>query len=170
EKFFKNVFFPICKSQGVDHILHGGDIFDRRKFIDYFSLKRSKEIFFNPLKESGLKMDLLVGNHDIPFRNTLSVNSPDLLLRDYSECINVIDEPTVLDYGVKILMVPWICAENHAESMNMIKNSDASIVLGHFEIQGFSMYKGVESHEGFDRSIFTRYSRVFSGHYHTRSS
>jgi DNA repair exonuclease SbcCD nuclease subunit len=42
--------------------------------------------------------------------------------------------------------------------------------MGHLEIAGFSMYRGMESHEGFSKDIFKKFDLVFSGHYHHRSN
>ena len=54
--------------------------------------------------------------------------------------------------------------------MDQMKQSQAQLCMGHFEISGFAMYRGMESHEGLDRNIFDKFAMVFSGHYHTRSS
>jgi hypothetical protein len=42
--------------------------------------------------------------------------------------------------------------------------------MGHFEIAGFAMYRGMESHDGLSKEIFDKFDLVFSGHYHHRSS
>jgi hypothetical protein len=42
--------------------------------------------------------------------------------------------------------------------------------MGHFEIQGFSMYRGMPSEEGLDRGLFRKFECTFSGHYHHKSS
>jgi DNA repair exonuclease SbcCD nuclease subunit len=169
EKFYRDVFFPTCKQYGVVDVLHGGDLFDRRKYIDYFSLKRSKDYFFSKMEESGMKMYTLVGNHDIPYRNTLSANSPELLLTEYKSIIPI-SSPKVINVGVDVAMIPWICADNYDESTKLIKTTAAPVCLGHFEIKGFAMYRGMESHEGFDTGMFKRFDLVMSGHYHHRSS
>jgi DNA repair exonuclease SbcCD nuclease subunit len=146
-----------------------GDTFDRRKYINFYTLQQSKRIFFDVLAERNIKTYILVGNHDTTFKNTNAVNSPDLLLEDYDNIISI-SSPTTLNLGGQdILMMPWICAENHEESMRMIKESTAPICMGHFEIQGFQMYRGAPSHDGLDMSVFSKFDIVFSGHYHHKS-
>lgn len=167
-KFYTNVFFPTLRERGITTVLHLGDLFDRRKYIDYYSLKRSREYFFEPMRD--FKMHVLVGNHDIALRNSLDINSPELLLSEYTN-IKPISEPTVIGVNsASFLMLPWVCADNYAKSMDMLKTAKADLCCGHFEISGFSMYKGMESHEGFDAGLFDRFDMVFSGHYHHRSS
>lgn len=53
--------------------------------------------------------------------------------------------------------------------MDEMKNTSATLCMGHFEIAGFAMYRGSESHEGMDRTIFDKFDLVFSGHYHHKS-
>jgi hypothetical protein len=67
-------------------------------------------------------------------------------------------------------MMPWICAENYNDSMEVLSNTDADVCMGHFEIAGFAMHRGMPSHEGLNRELFRRFGCVFSGHYHHRSS
>lgn len=167
-KFYTNVFFPTLRENGVTTVLHLGDLFDRRKYIDYYSLKRSKEYFFEPMRD--FTMHTLVGNHDIALRNSLEINSHELLLSEYTN-IKPISDPAVIQVNsASFLMLPWICTDNYAKSMDMLKTAKADLCCGHLEISGFSMYKGMESHEGFDAGLFDRFDMVFSGHYHHRSS
>ena len=63
EKFYDDVFFPALEEHGVDTVVHMGDAFDSRKSIDYQSLQWAKRVVFDPLKEEGIKMHLIVGNH-----------------------------------------------------------------------------------------------------------
>jgi len=67
-------------------------------------------------------------------------------------------------------MMPWICADNYDESMEFIKNTNAAICMGHFEIAGFAMHRGMPSQEGLNREIFRKFEYTFSGHYHHKSS
>ncbi len=171
EKFYTETFFPIVKEEKVNAILMLGDTFDRRKYMNFYTLKRSKEMFFEPLANLGLDVHILAGNHDTYFKNTNDVNSVSLLLAEYGATFNVIDSPTTIYVGPhKICMMPWICPENYEESMKLLKDTDAEYCMGHFEIAGFAMYRGMPSEGGLDRSLFRKFKQTFSGHYHHKSS
>ena len=169
EKFYENTFFPTIDSAGITTVLVLGDTFDRRKYVNFYALDRAKKMFFDKLEERGIRVHMLAGNHDTYFKNTNDVNSPDLLLREYSN-IDVIDSPeTIVIDGTSICMMPWICPENYQASLDEMKNTKAEICMGHFEIAGFAMYRGMESHEGLSKELFDKFDLVFSGHYHHRS-
>ena len=174
EKFYDEVFFPTLKSAGIDTVLILGDTFDRRKYVNFFTLKRTKQMFFDRLADQNIQVHMLAGNHDTYFKNTNDVNSVDLLLAEYDN-INVIDSPQTihLNYGetsYDICMLPWICADNYENSMLEIKNTSATICMGHLEVAGFAMYRGMPSHEGLDRALFRKFEYTFSGHYHHKSN
>jgi DNA repair exonuclease SbcCD nuclease subunit len=174
EKFYNDVFFPTLVEQDIKTVLILGDTFDRRKYINFYTLKRAKQMFFDRLYELGIEVHMLAGNHDTYFKNTNKVNSVDLLLQEYDN-INVIDSPQTihLDYQNvthDVCMMPWICVENYEDSMTELKNTSATICMGHFEIEGFAMYRGMPSHEGLKRDLFRKFDFTFSGHYHHRSN
>jgi DNA repair exonuclease SbcCD nuclease subunit len=165
-KFYDQVFFPNLEARNIGCVLHLGDVFDRRKYINFNTLKSSREYFFDRL--SKYEVHMLAGNHDTYFKNTNDVNSPDLLLRDYN--FNVIDTPTTITLaGEDVLMMPWICSDNYAECMDAIKKSTARTLLGHLELAGFVMHKGQTSEGGMDPKIFDKFDLVGSGHFHHRS-
>ena len=173
EKFYRDTFFPKLDKEGITTVLILGDTFDRRKYVNFYSLKRTKEMFFDELKKRNIQVHMLAGNHDTYFKNTNDVNSVDLLLREYDN-ITVIDSPQTIhlnygDVGSDVCMIPWICPENYQQCLDEIKNTPADICMGHFEIAGFAMHRGMPSYEGLNRDIFKRFDMVFSGHYHHRS-
>jgi DNA repair exonuclease SbcCD nuclease subunit len=170
EKFYDNTFFPALDANGISTVLVLGDTFDRRKYVNFYALDRAKKMFFDKLEERGIRVHMLAGNHDTYYKNTNEVNSPDLLLVEYGN-IDVISKPeTIVVDGTSICMMPWICPENYQESLDHIKNTKAEICMGHFEIAGFAMYRGMESHDGLAKETFEKFDLVFSGHYHHRSS
>ncbi len=170
EKFYENIFFPELEKHGIREVYQLGDLFDRRKYINFVTLDKAKKYFFDPLHERNIHLHTLIGNHDIFYRDTLQVNSQNLLLGEYDN-ITIYDNPATISIeGLgEALILPWICRENEAEIFDLIKNSKASICMGHFEIDGFSMYQGIEAKEGISPSIFKDFHYVFSGHYHHRS-
>jgi len=168
-KFYNETFFPTLDANGIDTVLILGDTFDRRKYVNFYSLQRSKEMFFDKLAERNITVHMLAGNHDTYYKNTNDVNSPDLLLKEYTN-INVIDHPaTIAVDETPICMMPWICPENYQASLDTIRDTNAELCMGHFEIAGFAMHRGLESHDGLSKEIFNRFDMVFSGHYHHRS-
>ena len=170
EKFYEGTFFPTLDSNSIDTLLILGDTFDRRKYINFYSYKRTREMFFDKLAARNIKVYMLAGNHDTYFKNTNEVNSVRLLLQEYDN-ITVIDEPQTIDVdNTNILMVPWICPENYEQSITKIKESVSEICMGHFEIAGFAMHRGMPSQDGLNRDLFKKFDMVFSGHYHHRST
>lgn len=169
EQFYSFLFDYLVEND-ITTIIQLGDLFDRRKYVNFFSLSESKRYFFDKLQEHGIVMHTLIGNHDIFWKNSLKVNSPDLLLRDYPE-IYPWSEPKTLQFGkLAIDFIPWMCDENFEEIMKFIDKSTSPVCVGHFELSGFPLMKGVESHDGIDSKFLDRYDHVYSGHYHTRSS
>ena len=170
EKFYDNTFFPALDANAIDTVLVLGDTFDRRKYVNFYALDRAKKMFFDKLEERGIRVHMLAGNHDTYYKNTNEVNSPDLLLVEYGN-IDVISKPeTIVIDGTSICMMPWICPENYQESLDHITNTKAEVCMGHFEIAGFAMHRGMESHDGLAKETFQKFDLVFSGHYHHRSS
>jgi DNA repair exonuclease SbcCD nuclease subunit len=168
ELFYKNVFFPALEEHGVEVVIHMGDAFDSRKSIDYQSLEWAKRVVFEPLKKYDVHM--IVGNHDCYYKNTNDVNSPALLLKDYPN-IKTYSSPTNTKVGgIDMTFIPWICSENYDETLKVVKKSKAKVAMGHLELQGFRVNKHLimEDH-GLEADLFSNFTKVFSGHYHTRS-
>jgi len=169
ERFYNDTFFPTLDSNNIESILILGDTFDRRKYVNFYSLDRAKKMFFDKLEERGIKVFMIAGNHDTYFKNTNDVNSPELLLAEYTNIHLVNKAQDIIVHDIPICFVPWICPDNYQESIETIDSSNAEICMGHFEIAGFAMYRGMESHEGLSKDLFKKFDLVFSGHYHHRS-
>lgn len=168
KKFYDNVFFPYLKEHNILDIIQLGDVFDRRKFVNFNSLKQSKDYFFDTLNTE-YNSWLLTGNHDTYFKNTNEVNSPELLLGEYHN-IRLVNEPLEVQFdGADILLMPWISQENAQRCFNALKTTKSQIVMGHFEIEGFEMHKGAYCDDGINPDIFDKFDMVISGHFHTRS-
>jgi len=171
EQFYSNVFFPEIKKRNIEWVIQTGDLFDRPKFTNHQTLSRAKNYFFN--KFTDIKLITYIGNHDKFFKNTLELNSPDLLLSEYSESskLLVIKTPTTRNFdGVDVDFIPWICPTNEQEIKEFIKKSRSQICFGHFELSGFEMDAGNPCLNGMSREVLSGYDMVISGHFHHRSS
>lgn len=170
EKFYKEVFFPYLKEHNITDVIQLGDVFDRRKYINFQTLKSCREYFFEPLVDNSISLHVIIGNHDTYYKNTNEVNSLTLLLREYGN-IGIYEEPTEVEFeDYKALLVPWICQENETRCLNAIHTTAADVIIGHFEISGFEMYRGAVCDEGLDMKVFKPDLPVLSGHFHHKSS
>ena len=168
ELFYRDVFFPTLEKEGITTVIHMGDIFDSRKSIDLQSLEWSKRVVFEPLKK--YKVYAIIGNHDCYYKDTNIVNSPELLLKDYTNVKTYSKPKEITIEKLKILLLPWINSENYEETEKIIKKTKAIVAMGHLEVNGFKATRGHMMETGMDVNIFDKFERVFSGHFHTRSN
>ena len=170
EKFYSEVFFPYLEEHGINTIIQLGDLFDRRKYINFLSLAESRRYFFDECKKRNIRLHALIGNHDIFWRNSLEINSPDLLLRDYDNITLWAKHGTLELDGAVFDMIPWMCNENENEIRKFVSKSTSPYCIGHFELVGYYMQRGQVSHEGYEDVFLKNYDQVYSGHYHSRSA
>ena len=169
KKFYGQVVIPFIKASGIKEIISLGDTFDRRRYINFHSLDEAKEMWFDQLIKLGCNHTMLIGNHDIYYKNTLKINAPHEILGEYN--FDVIDKPTTKSYdGVDILLLPWICDDNKSEVFEAVQRSKAPVCMGHLELNGFEAHPGHIMESGMDGTFFNKFKRVFSGHYHQKST
>ena len=169
-KFWEDVFFPYLEKNNIKQVCHLGDLVDRRKFINYVILNSWRKRFFDRLQSNNIQMDIIVGNHDVTYKNTNEINAMDELFNHYSN-INAYTEAIEKEYdGLNVALVPWINSGNYQKSLEFLNDSKAEVVFGHFEISGFEMDRGNICHDGLNAALFERFDLVFSGHFHHKSS
>jgi DNA repair exonuclease SbcCD nuclease subunit len=169
-RFYYEHFFPYLAEHGISRIFHLGDIVDRRKYINFVTARHLRK-FVEYCDTSGIRLDVIVGNHDTSFKNTNEVNSMRELFEHSTYDIHYYSDPTDVDInGTTIGVLPWVCSGNYEESMDFLRNTSAQILFGHLEIAGFEMYKGAVNDHGFDSKIFDKFDVVCSGHFHHKST
>ena len=168
-------FFEDLKNKNISQIFILGDIFDNRENINFLTIKNTIQNLIDPIMEGGFKAYVAAGNHDCFYKNTNDIYSVELLFSRMNnfdkhfilaknECKNIIID------NVSILLTPWINSQNYDCVMNEIKDSNADYLMGHFEINGFTMVKGIKCSNGIKQDIFNKFKKVFSGHFHLRES
>lgn len=168
-KFYNDIFFPTLKKKKIKHVIHLGDVFDVRRNIDFWSLDWARKNIFTPLQDMGVTIDVMVGNHDAFYKNTLEINSLECLLQEYDN-LNLYTQPSEVTVGGrKLIYLPWICEQNEEQTVNLLKETDSDVVLGHLEMAGFKTNPTYTANHGRETSEFSKFELVMSGHYHTKS-
>ena len=170
EEFYNNVFFPECEKHGIKQIVHLGDYYDHRKFVNFKALNHNRRIFLDQIRKRGMSMDIIPGNHDTFYKNTNELNSLKECLGHYMNEVHIIMEPTVMQYdSLKLGLLPWICQDNYDLCMNFIRDCRADWIGSHLELNGFEVMRGLTNKHGMDPKLFSRFEMVLSGHYHCSS-
>jgi predicted phosphodiesterase len=171
-RFYNEQFFPYLEKNNIKTLIHLGDVTDRRKFINFKTAHAFRQKFMKRLWEMKVDTHIIIGNHDTYFKNTNEVNSVSELCTTYDG----VNEPWIYTNpkevelgGCRMLFLPWICDDNYEESIYAIDNSTSEICMGHLEIKGFEMQKGIVNEQGLERSQFKRFEKVISGHFHKKS-
>tara|TARA_Y100000389_G_scaffold7454_1_gene7147 strand:- start:650 stop:1696 length:1047 start_codon:yes stop_codon:yes gene_type:complete len=167
-RFYDELFFPYLKENNIKTLIHLGDVVDRRKFINHNTAHNFKNHFWNKLEEDGIDTHIIIGNHDTYYKNTNEVNALQNL--EINKNSKVYTQTTEVEFdNLPILFIPWICDDNEVESVEKIKNSTSPIAMGHLEVKGFEMHNGHFNDHGQEKSMFKRFEKVLSGHFHKKS-
>lgn len=170
ENFYNDIFWPYIEKNDIQHILHLGDYYDHRKFINFKALNSNRKVFLDRLRENNMTMDIIPGNHDTFYKNTNDLNSLKELLGHFTDEVNIVMEPSVMQYGsLSMGLIPWICQENYDTSMDFINTCSADWIGAHLELGGFEVMRGVTHSGGMDRNLFKRFEMVLTGHFHVGS-
>jgi len=167
-KFYNEIFFPYLKEHNIGTLVHLGDVVDRRKFINHNTAHNFKKVFWDKLDDMVIDTHVIIGNHDTYYKNTNEVNALQNL--DISKNAKIYTSSKTVEFdGLPILFIPWICDDNHDDSIFQIDNTNAIIAMGHLEIKGFEMMAGHFNDHGQDKAQFTKFEKVLSGHFHKKS-
>lgn len=165
-EFLENVFFPYLKQNEINTLLILGDTWDRRKYVNFNTLHDVRVRFFQRLRDAGVAVKMIYGNHDVYFRNTNDVNSVDILAETFDN-VEVVTDKKIFDFdGLKVGMISWLHSGNVGEGVEWIANAPCEVLCGHFEIKNFEMMRGHLCEHGFESGLFSRFELVLSGHFH----
>ena len=168
-EFYSNVVLPTIDRQGITEVVCLGDTFDRRKGINFASLEAAKEMWFTPLADRGVMLTMLVGNHDIYYKNTLRVNAPELLLGEYTN-IRIISGllSLVLVVSIFFFFLGFVTtiAQNQIDASKTVIVMSALAILS---LNGFETIPGYYMEHGDDPDVLSKFKLVCSGHFHMKS-
>ena len=167
EKFYRECFFKYLDDHDINTIIHLGDIVDRRKYINYVTLRAFKENFVKPVKDREIDLHVIVGNHDIPYRSSNEINAMrEIFEHGNNQYVKTYDNPTNINMdGCDIALMPWIHPGNFQTCATFIDKTPAQVLFGHLE-----MSRGLVMNEGYSAEMFKHFDVVASGHYHHKST
>ena len=171
-KFMEDIFFPYLKEHNITTLIHLGDILDRRKFINFKTAHNFRHKFMMRLWEEKIDTHIILGNHDTYYRSTNRVNGPEELCTtpDGKHEPWIYTKATEVEFdGMKALFIPWINPENEKETFDLVNSTQAEIAFGHLDINGFEMHAGMVESHGHDKSLFSKFEKVMTGHFHKKS-
>ncbi len=169
EEFYSKQFFPKLEAEGIKTVVHLGDIVDRRKYINYVTLRRMKDMFIDECEKRGIALHVIVGNHDVPFKDTNEWNSMNELFDN--TFVEYYSKPETLTFdGHDILIMPWINKQNYDVAIDAMDKTPAQVMFGHLEIAGCLMNVGMPNPHGMRVSDFDKFDLVCSGHFHHKST
>jgi DNA repair exonuclease SbcCD nuclease subunit len=167
--YFTNFLFPILEEyyREGDALYVLGDLFDNRSHIDIKAIAYALDIF-KWLEEHHIKVEMIVGNHDMQGERSYEYNS--LRILEKFNNINIYTKATVLEHGSKkILMLPYITdLEVEKEELKKYQGK-VNYLFCHSDLAGAknNINSGPLTH-GPSLADFVAYPLVYSGHIHLR--
>ena len=169
KSYFEDFFIPMLKEhvKPGDVLVQLGDMFDNRQSVNLKFNNYAIDLFTRIGQI--IETHIIVGNHDIYFKNSNDVSSLDSF--KFIPNVHVYKEPRLLDFGkAKCLMLPWCSTpKQETEILNSFKNK-ADYVFSHSEMAGLMLNKKVKQEHGTSINSFSTYKRVYSGHIHYSQS
>jgi len=169
ERFFQ-WFWGEIDRLGITHIYHLGDLTDNRTRISYPAVYQLKRCVIDPVAARNIEFHLLIGNHDTNLRSTTELNSGILL--EGKKNIYTYSDPTELTApdGTVFGVLPWITKNGIDAAKDFLNTTSSDYILGHLEIKGAQMLKGVRADHGQESNLFDKFRATFSGHFHHKNS
>ncbi len=164
---FKWFLTKVTKS---DHVIILGDIFQSRSSVDMHILNDAIDLLLE-LSTKCKEVIILVGNHDLYYKECISSNVNCRFLKNLSENIVIVHdiEERVIDKQ-KCLILPWIDSPDKKLLAVEHLQTKYDYVFGHFDTVG--LYgKGESAKENsivLNKKDFGPNVNVLSGHYHCR--
>lgn len=164
--YIKSVI-EFCSNNDINHVIQAGDFFDVRKTTDNRILDYVTGEFLDLLTIHNIQWHNILGNHDIYYRNCNSITPLNILPKISKNFKTYSTIQDVMIDNVSICLIPWL---DEANTIALDKfNSKASIAIGHLALDGYAMYSKSIAKTGMQDSVFAKFKKVFTGHYHTIS-
>lgn len=160
--FFEKQLVEELKLRSIDTIFVLGDVFDTRQSVNVQTSNVVLHLFKDIFEDFNVHM--IVGNHDLYYKNTTSVNS--LKQLDLLPNVAVYETPQKMEFGGhSVTFLPWI-----TDYKSFTGTEQSEYCFAHLDVAGFMMDKINMCSEGISiKQLADNYKHVYTGHFHTRS-
>lgn len=160
--FFEKQLVEELKLRSIDTIFVLGDVFDTRQSVNVQTSNVVLHLFKDIFED--FNVHIIVGNHDLYYKNTTSVNS--LKQLDLLSNVTVYETPKKIEFdGHSVTFLPWI-----TDYKNFTGTEQSEYCFAHLDVAGFMMDKINMCSEGISiKQLADNYKHVYTGHFHTRS-
>ncbi len=151
----------LCVKHKIETVVFLGDVFDQRNTLDVVVLNAIYKAF-RSFKDSGIRLVLLVGNHD-----RCDVGREHSLECFKSFC-DVVDVPTVLPVGDRcVVAVPFHPNPSAVvRAINQLVTSDTKLLLLHATIKGTLLPNGTSLGDGIPLAAIPEHVVCLAGDIH----
>jgi len=158
---FVTWFIKESKARGCETCIFLGDLHHNRSSVNVSTLNYSVSNL-KALSDAFDDIYMLVGNHDLFYREKREINS--FPYGELFENIHIINDD-ILEQG-NVALVPWLIGDEWKK----MKKLKSKYVFGHFELPHFMMNAIVEmpDYGELQTADFHAADYVFSGHFHKR--
>jgi len=120
-----NNIIKVLEKLNIKHVIFEGDLFHSRTSLNVNTINVAIELIEKLSKHA--EIFLIIGNHDIHYKNIRDVHS--IKIFNNMDNVHIIDEPSeiVFNNSHRMLLVPW-CAD-----LSVYKDEDFDSMCGHFE-------------------------------------
>jgi DNA repair exonuclease SbcCD nuclease subunit len=169
-----------CKERGIEKIFVLGDLFDTRHAVNVLTINRVVDFFKR--HEGEVIWYIILGNHDLYYKNSMDVSS--LVVLDRIKNVCIIDKPRRIRLDTArceeegkdhdTLLLPWVT--DYEEFRNTVEKkhtitSGITRLFGHLDVLGAKMdIFNNRAGQGFDKDeLFKHWKHIYTGHYHIHS-
>ena len=166
-----------CADRDIHTVVFLGDLFHSRNQINVYAYDIVHDIVRQGTTDKDIRSIMLVGNHDMFYRDKWSVTS----LGPFREIADVIDKPITLNFddGTQADALPYVRNPAGAIKEHFKGRKRPPILFGHCSVSGAvvnTLYGTkyvdtlVEEIEEIDPAAFKKYGQVLLGHFHARQT
>jgi len=156
---FIDYMIDIANKENISTCYFLGDWHHFRSNIAVNTLSYSIE-GLRKLNEAFDDVVMLLGNHDLFYRNRLDINS--MIIANNFTHIRVIDKPTQIEENV--LFVPWLC------NGEKLSNYKSEFIFCHAEIPTFNVNQKIKLDGEYNPLDYKTIRHIYSGHFHKRQT